>query len=923
MLTQREQRKAAKIFAKKWEGVGYEKGDSARFWLSLLNEVYGVKYPAEFIRFEDQVMLDHTSFIDGFIPSTHVLIEQKSINKDLRKGIRQSDGSLLSPLQQAKRYSIELPYDDRPRWIVLCNFKEFHIFDMNKPQSEPEIVYLKDLEEDYYRLNFLVDDEDHYIKKSTEVSIQAGELVGVLYDALLKQYNDPEDEETLKDLNILCVRLVFCFYAEDVSLFGRYNMFHDYLNKFSNNPASFRNALGRLFRILDQEEHERDPYQSDELLAFPYVNGGLFEKENIVIPRINQEIIDIILNKASANFNWSNISPTIFGGIFESTLNPDTRRFGGMHYTSIENIHKVIDPLFMDALREEFKEIKNLKTLSIKKRRFEELQDNMASLKFLDPAAGSGNFLTETYISLRKLENEILKELYGEQIMLGDVHNPIKVSISQFYGIEINDFAVSVARTALWIAESQMMKETEDIVDMTLDFLPLETYPNIVEGNALTMGWEDVVPKDELDYIMGNPPFLGARMMDSNQKDDMYHVFGKLKGVGNLDYVSAWYKKACAYIDGTKVECAFVSTNSIAQGIQVSILWEPLFKEHGIHINFAHQTFIWESEASMKAQVHCVIIGFSQIKKQEKYIYSSESMVKKANKINAYLVEGPDVFISSRRNPIYAVPNMVFGSMANDGGNLILSTEEKKDLLREYPDSETYIRPFLGSREFINRIERYCLWISSEQAKDAIRIHPIKKRMEKVREIRLASKRKSTQELANVPYSFGEVRQPKTDYLLVPRVSSENRKYIPIGYVSSEVIASDAVLIILEARAYQFAIMSSNVHNAWMRVVAGRLKSDYRYSSSIVYNNFPWPKLNDTERSKLTNTANMILKAREINPEWSYADLYSELTMPPELRKAHQENDKVVMEAYGFDWRNMTEAECVAELMKLYQRATN
>ena len=487
MLTQREQRKAAKEFARKWEGIGYEKGDSARFWLSLLHEVYGVEKPAEFIRFEDQVMLDHTSFIDGYIPATHVLIEQKSIDKDLRKGIRQSDGSILSPFQQAKRYSIELPYDDRPRWIVLCNFKEFHIFDMNKPQSEPEVVYLKDLEEDYYRLNFLVDEENHYIAKAKEVSIQAGELVGILYDALLKQYRDPDDKETLKNLNILCVRLVFCFYAEDAGLFGRRNMFRDYLAQYAGSRVGFRDALIKLFRVLDQQEQERDPYQSEELLAFPYVNGGLFEKEDVVIPRISDEIIDIILNKASASFDWSNISPTIFGGVFESTLNPETRRSGGMHYTSIENIHKVIDPLFMDALREEFKEIRNLKTLSIKARRFEELQDKMASLTFLDPAAGSGNFLTETYISLRKLENEILKELYGDQIVFKVSHNPIQVSISQFYGIEINDFAVSVARTALWIAEAQMMKETEDIVNMSLDFLPLKTYPNIVEANALRL----------------------------------------------------------------------------------------------------------------------------------------------------------------------------------------------------------------------------------------------------------------------------------------------------------------------------------------------------------------------------------------------------------------------------------------------------
>ncbi len=920
MLNQREQRQAAKEFAKKWEGIGYEKGDSARFWLSLLNEVYGVEKPSDFMRFEDQIMLDHTSFIDGYIPSTHVLIEQKSIDKDLRKGIRQSDGSILSPFQQAKRYSIELPYDERPRWIVLSNFKEFHIFDMNKPQSEPEVVYLKDLEEDYYRLNFLVDREDIYIKKSTEVSIKAGELVGTLYDALLRQYNNPTDEEVLKNLNILCVRLVFCFYAEDVGLFGRHNMFHDYLRSFSHNSDSFRDALIKLFDILDQEESKRDPYQSEDLLAFPYVNGGLFAKENVIIPRLNEEIIDIILNKASANFDWSKISPTIFGGVFESTLNPETRRSGGMHYTSIENIHKVIDPLFMDEIRNEFNEAVSYKVANTKKKKLEDLQNKIASLKFLDPAAGSGNFLTETYISLRRLENEILKELFGNQIIMGLTHDPIKVSISQFYGIEINDFAVSVARTALWIAESQMMKETEDIVNMNLSFLPLKSYPNIVEGNALTMDWEEVVPKNDLNYIMGNPPFLGARMMNNKQKDDMKVVFGKLKGLGNLDYVSAWYKKACDYFINTEIKCAFVSTNSISQGEQVAILWEPLFDENKININFAYQTFIWDNEAAIKAHVHCVIIGFSQVEREEKYIYSTGNMVKKVDNINPYLIEGPHIFISTRSEALCDAPKMIFGSMPNDGGNLILSKEEKDDLLKSYPQADVYIHKFLGAREFINKIERYCLWIKPNEVKDAIKIPPIKQRIENVRENRLASKRKNTQELANYPYAFGEIRQPNEDYLLVPRVSSENRKYIPIGYVDAKTIASDAVLIIPKASKQNFSIISSNVHNAWMRVVAGRLKSDYRYSASIVYNNFPWPELDEKQKEKLESTAEMILKARKIYSDWSYADLYNELTMPPELRKAHQENDKAVMEAYGFNWRNMSESECVSELMKLYQK---
>ncbi|EKB55090.1 DNA methyltransferase [Facklamia hominis] len=912
MLTQREQRKAAKEFAKKWEGIGYEKGDSARFWLSLLNEVYGVEHPAESIRFEDQVMLDNTSFIDGYIPSTHVLIEQKSIDKNLRKGIRQSDGSLLSPFQQAKRYSIELPYDDRPRWIVLSNFKEFHIFDMNKPQSEPEVVYLKDLEEDYYRLNFLVNEEDHYIRKTIEVSIQAGELVGVLYDALLKQYNNPDDEKILKDLNVLCVRLVFCFYAEDAGLFGRHNMFHDYLKKYSEDPSSFRDALIKLFKVLDQEEHERDPYQSEELLAFPYVNGGLFAKEDIVIPRVNEEIIDIILNKASANIDWSNISPSIFGGVFESTLNPDTRRSGGMHYTSVENIHKVIDPLFMEELREEFKEIVALKTLNVKKRRLEELQDKMASLKFLDPAAGSGNFLTETYISLRRLENEILKELYGNQIVMGHIHNPIKVFISQFYGIEINDFAVSVARTALWIAESQMMKETEDIVNMNLDFLPLKSYPNIVEENALRMDWEDVISKNDLDYIIGNPPFSGFTYMKDEQKEDMNLLF---PGIKNLDYVACWFKKAEIYIENTSIHCGFVATSSIAEGETVARLWENL----QVYINFAYQSFKWESEASQKASVYCVIIGFSKEEKTEKLLYKDE-IVQKVKSINPYLVDGPNILVRSRNKPICDVPKMVYGNKPADGGHLIIEDDELEEFLLKEPKAKKFIRPLLGAREFINNKSRYCLWLVDAKPEELRECPLVLDRIRKCKEARESSKAAGIRKFATTPTLFAQITQPKdTDYILIPRVSSEKRKYIPMGFLTKETIVTDAVQVVPDANLYDFGILTSNVHMAWMRVVAGRLKSDYRYSKDVVYNNFSWPKVSDSQKNKIEKTAQNILDARNLYINSSLADLYDELTMPVELRKAHQENDKAVMEAYGFDWRTMTESECVAELMKRYK----
>lgn len=537
---------------------------------------------------------------------------------------------------------------------------------------------------------------------------------------------------------------------------------------------------------------------------------------------------------------------------------------------------------------------------------------------------GSGNFLTETYLSLRRLENSVLKELNGTQIVLGEIHNPIKVSINQFYGIEINDFAVSVAKTALWIAESQMMKETEDIVNIDLDFLPLKSYINITEGNALRIDWNDVISNWQVNYIMGNPPFVGARLMNVSQKEDMKLVFEGTKKIGNLDYVSAWYKKASRYINGTDIECAFVSTNSIVQGEQVEILWEPLIKQYGMNIIFAYHTFIWNNEASTKAHVHCVIVGFSQVDRQKKYIYNGDGSVKKVvNHLNGYLLEGPDIFVTSRREPLADVPHMIFGNQPNDGGNLLLSSEEKEEMIHKFPQTEKYIRKFIGSRELINNKERYCLWITPQESRDALKIHPIKQRIERVIETRLSSKRKVTQQLADIPYSFGYVSQPKNgSYIAVPGASSEKRKYIPMGFMNYTTVASNALQIVPNADIYEFGVLTSNVHMAWMRTVAGRIKSDYRYSINIVYNNFPWPKLSDKDKNKIEKTAQEILLARQLYPDWSFADLYNELTMPPELRKAHQENDKAVMEAYGFDWRHMTEAECVGELMKLYQKLT-
>lgn len=932
-MTEVKQRTAAKKFVEDWTGKGYEKGESQKFWLQLLREVLGVENPEQFISFEEQVHLDHTSFIDARIPATRVLIEQKSSDKDLYKAIKQSDGSLLNPFQQAKRYITELPLSQHPRWVVTCNFQKFCVYDMERPNGEPQEILLKDLEKEYYRLSFLVDTGSEHLKKEMEVSIKAGEIVGLLYDALLKQYKDCNNEESLKSLNILCVRLVFCLYAEDAGIFGKHDIFLDYLRQYD--ASKMRKALIELFAVLNTKPEDRDPYLEDDLKEFPYVNGGLFAQEHIEIPQFTEEIRTLLLEKASANFDWSEISPTIFGAVFESTLNPETRRKGGMHYTSIENIHKVIDPLFMDDLNKEFEEIKALPHNKNRAKKLAEFQDKIANLNFLDPACGSGNFLTETYISLRKLENEILYELQKGQVTLGAVTNPIKVSIRQFYGIEINDFAVTVAKTALWIAESQMLKKTEDIVHMDLDFLPLKTYANIVEGNALRINWEDVISKDKLNYLIGNPPFVGYSLQTKEQKEDILSIYidenGKpYKTSGKIDYVAGWYFKSAELMQNTNIKTALVSTNSITQGEQVAGVWKPLFGRFNIHIDFAHRTFRWNSESNSKAHVHCVIVGFSCTPNNNKRkLYTNERM-QLVDNINAYLLASDNIFIENIKKPLCNVPEMVKGSIPVDGGNLIIEAEDYEEFIKKEPNAKPFIKNLVGSEEFINNKDRYCLWLDKIKPAKIRHCPLILERISKVREMRLASSKEATRKFADYPMRFMEIRQPETDYLLIPRVSSENRKYIPIGYISKDVISTDANMILPNATLYHFGVLTSNVHMAWMRAVCGRLKSDYRYSNTIVYNNFPWCSPTDEQKAKIEKTAQGILDARALYPDCSLADLYDELTMPPELRKAHQENDKAVMEAYGFrikdeqtgKFRWLTESETVARLMHMYQELT-
>ena len=969
MKTEKQMAVAAAEFAERWKGRGYERGESQPFWIDLLSNVFGVETPSDgFISFEDHRMVDASNFIDGRILSTRVLIEQKSLGKDLRAGIRQSDGSLLNPFQQARRYVVSLPVSEHPRWIVTCNFSEFLVYDMEQPNGEPEQILLENLGKEYYRLMFLVNAQSEHLSKEMEVSIQAGEIVGNIYEALLKQYDD-NSPEAQRWLNILCVRIVFCLYAEDAGVFA-HDQFHDFLATYE--AKDLRRALRDLFEVLNTPQEKRSKYLQTELAAFPYTNGGLFE-EVIEIPQFTEELKQTLLQNASLDFDWSEISPTIFGAVFESTLNPETRRSGGMHYTSIENIHKVIDPLFLNDLRRELDDILEEKIEKQRQKRLDAYQEKLASLTFLDPACGSGNFLTETYLSLRRLENEAIRERYHGQSFLGfEEVNPIKVSIQQFYGIEINDFAVTVATTALWISEAQMLAETERIVHQDIDFLPLKTYHNIREGNALRMDWDVIeVPSDiptiyaknvhliiepepmlasesveydevnvianrfdgnarpevqryqvSYDYIIGNPPFVGARFMNESQKQDVIDIFGaKWKNVGNLDYVCCWYQKA-ANLMKLNPECraALVSTNTICQGEQVANLWQPLM-ENGLRINFAHRTFRWDSEASLKAHVHCVVVGFSYQQLIPCYIYDGEKKIEAKN-INAYLIDAKDVFVGSRQHPLCNVPEIGVGNKPIDGGYYLFEKDEMDEFIKNEPQSSIYFHPYYGAFEFINQKPRYCLWLGDCSPAELRKMPYCMKRVEAVRNYRLSSQSPGTVKLADRPTRFHVENMPKGNYIVIPQVSSQYRRYIPMGYMDESVICSDKVRLMSGGTLYHFGILESNVHMAWMRVVCGRLKSDYSYTVNNVYNNFPWPNPTDEQKTKIEQTAQAILDARALYPDSSLADLYDELTMPPELRKAHQANDRAVMQAYGFDVKTMTESLCVAELFKLYQKLT-
>lgn len=926
-----------KNFVETWKNRGYEKGETQIFWLSFLRDILKISEPEKFIQFEVPVKLKHKSFIDAFLPDSKVIIEQKSLSINLEKNQTQSDGEILSPYEQAQRYGVGLPLSMHPRFIIVCNFQEFLIYDMEL-MTEPKKILLEELPEKFHAFDFLINKNKTKIDIELELSLQAGEIVGKIYDALKKNYFNPNSDESLQSLNKLCVRLVFCLYAESSGVFGEHKIFRNFLEKSRN----IRRDLILLFDVLNTPIENRDKYLEDELKIFPYVNGGLFAEKNIEIPNFSDEIKNLLLEEASSNFNWSGISPTIFGAVFESTLNPVTRREGGMHYTSVENIHRVIDPLFMDDLNEEF--------ISCKKNRKKLLafQEKISKLKFFDPACGSGNFLTESYISLRRLENKILKELLQEKILLGELNNPVKISINQFFGIEINDFAVAVAQTALWIAELQMLQETQEIIHKNLNPLPLKNFANIFEGNALRLDWKNICP--EPDFIYGNPPFVGKTFQTAEQKADIKLFFKN----NSLDYVACWYKKTFQFIFGeklsviqkvdknsfcdtkspgetisvkqkfdknnfcyTKIQCAFVSTNSIVQGEQVL----EIFADTPIIINFAYRTFTWDSESADKAHVHCVIIGFANFHREKKIIFDGDKKIF-ATHINFYLDDAPNIFLHKRKFPLQKnFPKMFLGNMPIDGGNLILSEDEKNILLKNYPQAEKFLKVLLGGEEFLHNKKRFCLWLVDANPSEIKKIPPIYERVKKVKIFRENYKSIQTQKKAKIPQLFASINfVAEKNFIAIPRVSSEKREYIPMDFLDKNFITTDLLYGIPDADLFLFGILESSVHMIWTKKFCGRLESRIRYSNTLIYNNFPFVEVVEKMREKICESAEKILEVRKKYFGASLADLYDENLMPKDLREAHRKNDKNVCEAYGF--KNLSEEEILAELINLHKNLT-
>lgn len=912
------------------QGKNNEQQDTQKFWMDLLINVLGIKTNTidTFIDFERHVQGRR---IDVFVSDRHFLCEQKSVGVDLDKP-EPRNKTLETPYQQARWYAQNLPYSERPRWFMTSNFETFRLYDLDneRPEDSVQEISLAELPKQLHLFSFLTNEETGRLYKEQQLSVEAGKYVSKLYDALAKQYHhidgkDEEAQEEQRSLNVLITRIIFLLYAEDADLLQSHQAFGNYCE---GDSSKLRRKLIDLFEVIDTPVNHREEYLDSELQAFPYVNGGLFADRSIIIPQMTDEI-SLAIIESSKDFDWREISGVIFGGVFEGTLNPETRRSGGMHYTSVENIERCLRPLFLDELWSELNDAEKEKSSGKRKQALKKLHDKIANITIGDPACGSGNFLTEAYRQLRAIENRIIESelseetsISGQTALASVQENPVRVSLNQLYGIEINDFAVAVAKTALWITEEQMLRKTQEIYsDYDFDFLPLKSLTNLKEGNALTMDWEDVFPKD-ISYIVGNPPFVGARLQSKEQKAELLSVFEGAKNAGNIDYCGAWYYKAAKFIKDTKIACALVSTNSICQGEQAAILWKPIF-DLGIHIDFAHNTFRWDNEAADKAHVFCIIVGFSYNDTKKKlYLHKtpdSEEILIYPNNINAYLVDSPNIFVWNRNKPICNVPEIRSGNKPIDNGYYLFTDEEKASFLVEEPGAADYFRPFVGARELLNGQTRWCLWLGELTFNQLIKLPKCMERINLVRSYRLSSKSPSTQKLAERPARFHVETMPKGNSIVIPETSSERRKYIPMDFVGPEIICSNAILLIPDATLYQFGILQSLVHNAWMRTVAGRLKSDYRYSAGIVYNNFVWPDVSESQISEIERCAKAVIDIRKQYAGLTLAEMYdpNNSYMLPDLVAAHKTLDRAVINAYGIAI-DSSEEEIVSHLFKLY-----
>ncbi|MGD9887897.1 MAG: class I SAM-dependent DNA methyltransferase [Halothiobacillaceae bacterium] len=887
-------RARALAFSNEWADASRENADAKPFWVSFFN-VFGLS-AKRVASFEEPVkkLGAKQGFIDLFWKGV-LLVEHKSRGKNLD-----------AAYTQALDYFPGIQERDLPRYIIVSDFARIRLHDLEN--GEEHEFQLEELHQNIQLFGFIAGYQTRSFGTQDPVNIKAAELLGRLHDTF------EASDYSGHALEVLLVRILFCLFAEDTSIFER-QIFQDFIEQRTHEDGSDLGArLAHLFQVLNTPPEKRGKNLDDQLAAFPYVNGKLFG-ETLLIPDCNRAMREALLNCSA--LDWSRISPAIFGSLFQSVMDSRERRNLGAHYTTETNILKAIHPLFLDTLETELAACKTTRQL-------EAFHDKLAQIRVFDPACGCGNFLVIAYRELRRLELETLQRLRTHGQLALDTSALVLVDVDQFYGIEIEEFPAQIAQVALWLTDHQMNMRVSEAFGQYFVRLPLKKAPNIVHGNALRLDWHDVVAPEKLSYIVGNPPFIGAKFLNDAQRSEMTGIFAGVKNAGLVDYVSAWYRKATDYMQANPaIHAAFVSTNSITQGEQVGALWPDLLAR-GIKLHFAHRTFQWTSEARGKAAVHCVIIGFGLRDVSEKWIFEydnpkSEPHAIKVSRINPYLVDAPDVVLANRSKPLCAVPEIGIGNKPIDGGHYLFTPDERDAFIAIEPNAAQWFRRWLGADEFINGYERWCLWLGDCPPNELRRMPEALKRVEAVKQFRLASKSAPTRKLAETPTRFHVENMPDSTYLLVPRVSSEKRVYVPIGFIRVDTLTSDSALISKNATPYHFGILTSMMHNAWMRAVAGRLESRYRYSAGIVYNNFPWPEPTDKQRASIEQCAQAVLDARADFPAATLADLYDPRTMPPELVKAHQALDKAVDAAYGV--RSFeSEAKRVAFLFERYQQ---